>query len=371
MEDLPKRTPLSAVHEASGARMMEFGGWWMPVQYKGILDEHRAVRSAAGLFDISHMGQLLVGGKDSEAWLNAMLTNDVRHLGDGQGQYTLLLNEQGGVIDDLIIYRIEANSYFLVVNASMIEADFQWLQSRIAGHLTLVNQSDQWAGLALQGPRAQDVLRLLLGNQVELPVRNGLLSLPVPNGPVLIARTGYTGEDGFEWFCPANTAALWWNKILDAGHSFEILPCGLGARDTLRLEAGFPLNGSDLSPTHSPLEAGLSSFVKFDKGDFIGRVRLDTERSEGVKRKLVGLLMGEKTPPPRPHYPVFHSGSPVGETTSGSLSPTLGSGIAMAYLPSDMTTPGTPVEVEIRGRRFPATVAKRPMYRRPKTAAAV
>jgi len=371
MEDHPKRTPLSSVHEASGARMMEFGGWWMPVQYKGILEEHRAVRSAAGLFDISHMGQLLVDGKDSEAWLNSILTNDVRLLGDGQGQYTLLLNDQGGVIDDLIIYRIEANSYFLVVNASMIEQDFQWLQSRATGQLTLVNQSEQWAGLALQGPRSQDILHLLLGNQVELPLRNGMLSLPIPNGPVLIARTGYTGEDGFEWFCPANTAALWWDKILEAGQAFGALPCGLGARDTLRLEAGFSLHGSDLSPTHSPLEAGLSSFVKFDKGEFVGRASLDLQRSEGVKRKLVGLLMGEKTPPPRPHYPVFHSGSPASETTSGSLSPTLGAGIAMAYLPADIATPGTPVEVDIRGRRFPATVVKRPMYRRPITAATV
>lgn len=367
MEAILKRTPLASVHESLGARMMEFGGWWMPVQYKGILDEHKAVRSASGLFDISHMGQIFVSGIDSEAWLNSVLTNDVRLLLDGQGQYTLLLNEQGGVIDDLIIYRIESGSYFLVVNASMIEADFQWLRSKAAGEITLLNQSEQWAGLALQGPEAEGVLSRLLGNHVHLPVRNGLLSLPIANGPVLIARTGYTGEDGFEWFCPASMAAFWWDKILEAGNPSGILPCGLGARDTLRLEAGFPLNGSDLSPNHSPLEAGLSFFVKFDKGDFVGRTALDAQRSGGVERKLVALLMGDKSPPPRPHYPVFHADTLAGETTSGSLSPSLGAGVAMAYLPTQIANPGTPVEVGIRGRRFPAMVAKRPLYRRTKT----
>ena len=344
--------------------MMEFGGWWMPVQYKGILDEHRAVRSGVGIFDISHMGQILVGGPASEAWLNRMLTNDVRLLSDGKGQYTLLLNEQGGVIDDLIIYRKEAGSYFLVVNASKIEEDFAWLQSKREEGVTLEDQSGQWAGLAIQGPSAKDVLQHLVGPDIQLPSRNGLLSLGIPNGPILIARTGYTGEDGFEWFCPAQMAAFWWDKILQAGHGFGILPCGLGARDTLRLEAGFPLNGSDLSPTHTPLEAGLSVFVKFEKGEFIGRPALEKQRSQGVKRKLVGLVMGKKAPPPRPHYPVFQGETLTGETTSGSLSPNLGAGIAMAYLPTDLATPGTPVQVEIRGKKFPATVSKRPIYKR-------
>lgn len=346
--------------------MMEFGGWWMPVQYKGILEEHKAVRTAVGLFDISHMGQLVVSGPDSEMWLNQVLTNDVRLLDDGQGQYTLLLNESGGVIDDLIIYRVEANSYFLVVNASKIEEDVLWLQSKLSGDVTLADQSGDWAGLAIQGPAAKECLEALLGQNIQLPQKNGLLSLGIPNGPILIARTGYTGEDGFEWFCPALMAAYWWSKILELGQAFGIQPCGLGARDTLRLEAGFPLNGSDLSPKHTPLEAGLSIFVKFDKGAFTGRPVLEKQRMTGVETKLVGLIMADKTPPPRPHYPVFHANAPVGETTSGSLSPTLGSGIAMAYLPTTLASPGTLVEVEIRGKRFPATVAKRPMYRRAK-----
>ena len=344
--------------------MMEFGGWWMPVQYKGILDEHRAVRSGVGMFDISHMGQIVVSGPASEAWLNRMLTNDVRLLSDGRGQYTLLLNEQGGVIDDLILYRMGAGSYFLVVNASKIEEDFAWLQSKCEAGVTLENQRSQWAGLAIQGPAAAATLQHLVGPDTQLPARNGLLSLSIPNGPILIARTGYTGEDGFEWFCPAQMAAFWWDKILQAGHAFGILPCGLGARDTLRLEAGFPLNGSDLSPTHTPLEAGLSIFVKFDKGEFMGRPTLEAQRTHGVKRKLVGLVMGEKAPPPRPHYPVFQGDTLAGETTSGSLSPTLGAGIAMAYLPVDLAQPGASVQVEIRGKKFPATVSKRPMYKR-------
>lgn len=346
--------------------MMEFGGWWMPVQYKGILEEHKAVRTAVGVFDISHMGQFIVSGEGAESWLNHLLTNDVRLLNDGQGQYTLLLNESGGVIDDLIIYRVQANSYFLVVNASKIEEDFRWMQSRVAGDVTLENQSADWAGLAIQGPAAKECLHALLGPDMQLPPRNGLLSLVIPNGPVLLARTGYTGEDGFEWFCPSQMASYWWSKAIEAGQPLGLQPCGLGARDTLRLEAGFPLNGSDLSPDHTPLEAGLSTFVKFDKGEFVGGAALEKQRVTGVEVKLVGLLMGDKTPPPRPHYRVFHQNNSVGETTSGSLSPTLGSGIAMAYLPSHLATPGTLVEVEIRGKRFPATVAKRPMYRRSK-----
>jgi aminomethyltransferase len=370
MEPKPKPTPLAPVHEALGARMMEFGGWWMPVQYKGILDEHRAVRSAAGLFDISHMGQVFVSGPDSEHFLNALLTNDVSALRDGRGQYTLLLNKEGGVIDDLLLYRLSAGSYLLLVNASKIEEDFEWIKSHAAGEVSVENQSDLWAGLALQGPEAATILARLLGPDVPLPSRNSISSLAIPNGPVLVARTGYTGEDGFEWFCPAQTAALWWDKILASGSDLGLLPCGLGARDTLRLEAGLPLNGSDLSPSHTPIEAGLSAFVKLGKGPFTGSNALEAQLRDGVTRKLVGLMMPEKTPPPRPHYPVLHEGVVLGETTSGSLSPTLGRGIAMAYVPAACAEPGTQLEVEVRGRRFPATVVKRPMYRRPPASAA-
>lgn len=359
-----KRTPLASVHESLGARMIEFGGWWMPVQYQGILEEHRAVRTQAGLFDISHMGQIFVTGTGSGAWLNRLLTNDLCRLSDGEGQYTLLLNERGGIIDDLICYRLEPDHHLLLVNASKIEEDLLWLQSRAVAAVRVDDQSTLWAGLALQGPHAAAILQTLLGPDIVLPDRNRIVSLGIPNGPVLLARTGYTGEDGFEWFCPATSAPIWWETMLDAGRPSGLVPCGLGARDTLRLEAGFPLNGADLSPEHTPVEAGLNPFVKMDKGDFTGRSVLAGQLSAGPVRRLVALVMEGKTPPPRPHYPVFHEGNPAGETTSGSLSPTLGQGIAMAYLPTDLCPPGTKLEVEIRGRRFPALVAKRPLYRR-------
>jgi aminomethyltransferase len=360
-----KRTPLARIHEALGARMIDFGGWWMPVQYQGILEEHRAVRDHAGIFDISHMGELFITGPGAEAWLNRMLSNDVARLENGQGQYTLLLNDRGGVIDDLLCYKLGADHYLLVVNASKIEEVFLWLQSHADAGLTLENQSDLWAGLAIQGPASATLLQSLLGPDILLPARNRILTLGIPNGPVLLARTGYTGEDGFEWFCPAQTAPIWWDKLLEAGRPFGLLPCGLGARDTLRLEAGFPLNGADLSPEHTPLEAGLSAFVKLDKGEFSGKSALKNQHEAGIPRQLVALVMEGKTPPPRPHYPVFNDGLQIGETTSGSLCPTLGQGIAMAYLPSRLCSPGTRVEVEIRGRRHPAMVAKRPLYRRP------
>ena len=364
MDAALQRTPLATVHESLGARMIEFGGWWMPVHYQGILEEHRAVRTQAGLFDISHMGEIFVTGPRSGPWLNHLLTNDLSRLSRGEGQYTLLLNPQGGVIDDLICYQLEPDHHLLLVNASKIEEDLLWLQSHATADIRVDDQSPLWAGLALQGPRAARILHALLGPDLVLPARNRIESLGIPNGPVLLARTGYTGEDGFEWFCPATSAPIWWQKLLDAGRPEGLVPCGLGARDTLRLEAGFPLNGADLSPSHTPLEAGLSTFVKMDKGDFIGRSVLASQQSTGPTRRLVALVMEGKTPPPRPHYPVFHQDTPVGETTSGSLSPTLAQGIAMAYLPTALSTPGTRVAVEIRGRRFPAVVSKRPLYRR-------
>lgn len=362
-----KRTPLAPVHESLGARMIDFGGWWMPVQYQGIMEEHRAVRTQAGLFDISHMGEIFVTGTGAEVWLNRVLTNDVVRLADGEGHYTLLLNAQGGVIDDLLCYRLEAGHYLLLVNASKIEEDLLWLQSHADAGVEVNDQSGLWAGLALQGPNSCAVLTALLGPDFALPARNRIDSLPIPNGPVLLARTGYTGEDGFEWFCPAQTAPIWWDRLLETGHPYGLVPCGLGARDTLRLEAGFSLNGADLSPAHTPLEAGLSAFVKMDKGDFLGRNALATQQAAGLKHGLVALVMEGKAPPPRPHYPVFNGDTPVGETTSGTLSPTLGQGIAMAYLPAALCAPGTRVEVEIRGRRFPALVSKRPLYRRKPT----
>lgn len=356
-----KKTPLHAEHVRLGGKLIGFGGWDMPVQYSGIMDEHHAVRLGLGVFDISHMGQFFVAGAGSAAWLNRMLTNNVERLAIGQGQYTLMLNEAGGVIDDLLIYRICDDDWLLVVNASMIDEDFAWLQSRLMDGVTLVNRSDAYAGIAVQGPKAAAWFEAYVGGKCGAPARNQIVRLEVGGGHTFIARTGYTGEDGFELFCPAASAVQVWNEVLASGAAFGIKPCGLGARDTLRLEMCYPLNGNDLSPTHSPIEAGLGFFVDLQKADFIGRSVLAAQKENGPMRKLAAFKMQGPTPPPRSHYGVWKDGVHVGETCSGGLSPTLSCGVGMAYLPTAATAPGTSIEIDIRGRRFPAVVEKKPL----------
>lgn len=357
-EDL-KRTPLEASHIALGARMVPFGGWNMPVQYTSILNEHAAVRETVGIFDISHMGQFVVGGPGATAWLQTMLTNDVSSLAIGQGQYTMMLNDQGGIIDDLIIYRTAESEYFLVVNASMIDADYEWLVKHQPADGAIRNESGFWAGLAIQGRKAQELYAKVIPGQ-PLPPRNGYYRT---DENIIICRTGYTGEDGFEFFCPAAEAESWWAKWIEAGAT----ACGLGARDTLRLEMGYPLNGNDLSPTHTPLEAGLGFFVDLSK-DFIGKETLAKQKETGLTRKLVGVQYLEKGAPPRAHYPVLSSdGSIIGELSSGALSPSLMTGIGMAYLPIEHSKIGTPLFIDIRGRQTPAKVVIKPFYRAAKS----
>ncbi len=335
---------------AHGARLVPFAGWSMPVQYTGITDEHLAVRQSAGVFDISHMGEFFVSGPGAEAWLNGLLTNDVAKLGVGEGQYTLLLNERGGVIDDLIVYRMEDEHYFLVVNASKIEEDAAWLRAKLpAAGVTFEDRSAEYAGLAVQGPKAGELLPFL-------PPRNGVKL----SGSAIICRTGYTGEDGFELFCPADAGAAWFERFVQAGAK----PCGLGARDTLRLEMCYPLNGNDLSPDRTPLEAGLGFFVALDKPAFTGRDVLAAQKAAGMHDKLCALKLTEKGPPLRAHYPVVAGGERVGELCSGGISPSLGLGIGMAYLPAAHAKPGTRVEIDIRGRLFAAEVVKKPFYRK-------
>jgi aminomethyltransferase len=271
-----------------------------------------------------------------------------------------MLNENGGVIDDLIIYRLAEDEWFLVVNASMIEEDYAWLSGRLDAGLTLRNESAAYAGMAIQGPNAPAVFAALTEG-ATLPPRNGIAQIDAPQGPVIICRTGYTGEDGFELFCPAEDGHNWWSRAMEAGAS----PCGLGARDTLRLEVGYPLNGNDLSPTRTPLEAGLGFFVDLEKGDFTGRSVLAAQKAAGVPSKLAGIRMVDKSPPPRAHYAVFHQGTQVGELCSGGVSPSLGSGIGMAYLPPAAAAIGTALEIDIRGKRWPAEVVKKPFYRKP------
>jgi aminomethyltransferase len=359
-----KSTALYEEHVRLGARVIPFGGWKMPVQYGGIVQEHHAVRNAIGMFDISHMGQFVTEGSGVAAWLNRMLTNNVDKLEDGGGQYTLLLNDKGGIIDDLIIYRVGPERFFLVVNASRTEEDFAWLDRQRPSEVNLRNRSDQYGGVAIQGPKTEELFTKLLGGPGKLPARNQILDTDINRVPVSIARTGYTGEDGVEVFFPAEQAAAFWNHVLDVGKPLGLLPCGLGARDTLRLEMCYPLNGSDLSPEHNPIEAGLGFFVDLTKSDFIGREVVAKAKAEGPAQKLAPFRMEGKGPPPRPHYAVFKDGLRIGEVTSGTLSPSLNYGIGMAYLSPENAKIGSKIEIEIRGQKFPAQIEKKPLYKK-------
>jgi len=359
-----KKTPLSEEHARLGAKMIPFGDWIMPVQYSGILEEHQAVRNNVGVFDISHMGQLVATGPTAGAWLNEMLTNNTQKLEVGTGQYTFLLNESGGIIDDLIVYRTAPQEFLLVVNASRTDEDFAWLERHRPNNISLSNRSADYAGLAIQGPRVVDLFHAILGNDLDLPPRNAIVDLAQKGKELLIARTGYTGEDGVEVFFPAKDAAMVWNEVLDKGKAFGIRPCGLGARDTLRLEMCYPLNGSDLSPARNPLEAGLGFFVDLTKPKFKGRDVLLKVKENGSARKLAAFRMDGKGPPPRPHYSVFNNGERIGEVTSGTLSPSLNYGIGMAYIDAPNTKTGSKIDIEIRGQKFPATIEKKPLYKK-------
>jgi len=354
-----KRTPLYAAHLECGAKMVPFGGWEMPVQYSGILEEHAAVRERAGLFDISHMGEFLVAGPNAERALNDLLTNDVKKIAVGQAQYTLLCNDTGGIVDDLIAYRIEPSVFLIIVNASNIEKDFTWMNVRATNSVALDNLSDKTAAVALQGPAAVKVLPVA----ANIP-HFGVARLAVFGKQCWVARTGYTGEDGFEIVCDAADAPALWAGLLESGKPFGIKPCGLGARDTLRLEMCYPLHGNDITEETTPMEAGLGKFVSLDKGLFVGRDVLAEQKENGVSRKLIAFKMTGKSPPPRPHYAILAGGRKVGEITSGTQSPTLGMGIGMGYVETAEAQAGKPVEIEIRGKRFPAVIEKKPILKR-------
>lgn len=364
-EGAQKKTPLYDEHVRLGAKMIPFGDWMMPVQYSGIIDEHQAVRNNVGVFDISHMGQVVATGSRAGTWLNEMLTNNIDKLEVGTGQYTFLLNERGGIIDDLIVYRTAPETFLLVVNASRTDEDFAWLRKHVGENATLENRSADFGGLAIQGPRVVELLKAFLGDDAELPARNQIKDFDCCGRKVTIARTGYTGEDGVEVFFPAADAAKIWDGLLEKGKGLGIRPCGLGARDTLRLEMCYPLNGSDLSPEHNPIEAGLGFFVDLKKPTFIGREVLADAKENGTPNRLVAFRMKSKGPPPRPHYSVWRDGQRIGEVTSGSLSPSLNEGIGMAYVASAHTKAGTEIEIEVRDRKLPAIIEKKPLYRKP------
>lgn len=350
-----KSSPLSEIHQKLGAKLLPFAGWEMPIQYAGIVSEHRAVRDSLGIFDISHMAQFDLSGSGAGDWLNSLLTNDVAALGDGEGQYTLMLNEKGGVIDDMIIYRWSEDHFFLVVNASKESEDWDWLNSHLSGPVKLANNSSDLGAVAVQGPDTQSAWSDMRPDWI-LPERNGIAEFP---GGVIVCRTGYTGEDGFELFAPIEAIGNWFTEFLEAGAT----PCGLGARDTLRLEKCYPLNGSDLGPEKTPLEAGLGFFVKLGKADgFIGSDVLVQQKADGLLSRLVALKSVGKSPPPRHDFEVAlpDGGDVISTLTSGSHSPSLGTGIAMAYLPAESAKTGTLVDVIIRDRRFPFEVVKKP-----------
>ncbi|MFL6514914.1 MAG: glycine cleavage system aminomethyltransferase GcvT [Chthoniobacterales bacterium] len=361
-----KKTPLYQEHVRLGAKIIPFGGWLMPVHYTSIVDEHQTVRTNVGMFDISHMGQFVVAGTGAGAWLNEMLTNNIEKLGNGQGQYSFLLNERGGVIDDLIAYRLGGEQFLLVVNASKIDEDFAWLDQHRRSHagITLLNRSADYGAIAIQGPRTVELFTALLSGSGELPARNRLADLSLNQIAVSVARTGYTGEDGVEVFFRAADATKVWNLFLERGAQFGVKPCGLGARDTLRLEMCYPLNGSDLSAERNPIEAGLGFFVDLNKPKFIGRDVLASAKEHGSPEKLIAFRMSGKGPPPRPHYTVFADGTRVGEVTSGTASPSLNYGIGMAYVATPSGTIGRGIEIEIRGTKFPATIEKKPLYKK-------
>jgi len=358
-----KRTPLYAAHRRAGARIVEFAGWEMPVQYTGVIEEHRAVRGHAGLFDVSHMGEIEVRGAAALEVCQRITANDVARVKLFQAQYNLLLNDHGGVVDDVIIYRVKAEAYLICVNASNIEKDFAWIRDHARGAVEVDNQSAMYAQLALQGPAAQAVLQPLTALKLAELKSFHFAFADVATIRCLVARTGYTGEDGFELYCHAQDGEKLWNDLLSAGAPAGLVPVGLGARDTLRLEKAYPLYGHELDDSTTPLEAGLDWVVKWAKPDFIGREVMVKQKADGVRRKLVGLEL-LRPGIARGDYQLLKSGSNVGQVTSRTMSPTLGKAIALGYVSSEESRVDNVIEVEIRSRRVSAKIVPIPFYRR-------
>lgn len=352
------RTPLEAEHRTLGAHMAPFAGWLMPIEYRGTLAEHRAVREAVGLFDLTHLGKVIVEGPESLDVLQRVFTNDVSRVDVGGAQYNMQLNDRGGIVDDLIVYRIGARRYLVVPNAANTGKVHAALLELASPGVDVVLRADLCL-LAPQGPKSFDLVREVFPEATSLEYMHGK-EMTYLDQPVVVSRSGYTGERGFELFVPETLAAELWRELLRLGKPLGIEACGLGARDTLRLEMGYPLHGNDISEERTPLEAGLSWAVALDKGEFIGRKALLDQKEEGIPSRLWGLRMKDRLIP-RPHYPVLAGGEQAGETTSGTFSPTLKVGIAMAYLsPRDRSHAGDEVEIDVRGRRGRAEVVKPP-----------
>lgn len=359
-----RQTPFHSHHSAAGAKLIDFGGWEMPLQYVGIIAEHKRVRSAVGLFDVSHMGELRVVGPQALAAVRYLVTNDVEIV-DGQAQYTCMCKPDGGVVDDLIVYRVSETDILLCVNASNQEKDYAWAKSQLEGRfdVSVTDQSADWAQVAIQGRGAVATLGALTDCDLTAIKYFWFAQATVAGVEgCIIARTGYTGEDGFEVFIPAAEAAPVWPAILAAGEAHGIGPIGLGARDTLRLEARLHLYGNDMDESTTALQAALGWCTKLRGDDFIGRDAMRQQRKDGLGKRLVGMTVTGRIP--RPHCAIVSDGETVGEVTSGTRSPTLGSGIALGYVPTSLAKPGTTFQIDVRGRTAEAVVVRGPFYKR-------
>jgi aminomethyltransferase len=373
LENALRRTPLYAAHQRLGARFVPFGGWEMPVQYTGVIEEHLAVRREAGLFDVSHMGEVAVRGPKALQFLQQLTSNDVSKLAPGRAQYSLLLNPQGGVVDDIIVYRLAEKEYLLCVNAGTTAKDVAWIREQNSFGASVEDVSDQFAQIAVQGPRAAELAALVLqrgAGELDEKVFPPFAVKPYRPSPlrdqVLAARTGYTGEDGFEIFCTPRDAEPLWNQLLDHGAKLGVRPAGLGARDTLRLEACYPLYGHELRDDIDALTSGLGWVVKFSKGDFIGKPALEKRQAAGAERKLCGIEPVEAAIF-REGYRVFSGdGAEIGWVTSGTKTPFVNRAIALAFVDIRLSEPGAELFVEVRHRRVRAKVAPIPFYKRQK-----
>jgi len=363
-----KRTPLYECHREAGGKMVPFAGWEMPVQYSGVMEEHRAVRTAAGLFDVSHMGEVRVRGAGALGFLQRLTPNDVSKLAPGRAHYSGLLTERATYIDDLLIYRLGDEDFLVVVNASNADRDFEWMAAKNEqdpeNAAEVTNVSDDYALLALQGPKALAILAPLASLDVSTLRYYGFAQGEVAGVPALISRTGYTGEDGVELYLAPGDAPAVWRRLLAAGAPHGLVPAGLGARDTLRLEAGMALYGHEIDETTTPLEAGLAWVVKLGKGDFLGRDVLAFQQAEGVKRKLVGFEVVGRGIGRQGHAVLDEAGNPVGVVTSGTFSPTFEKALGMAYVPVGLDTPGTRLALDVRGKPVEAQVVALPFYTR-------
>lgn len=360
-----RRTPLNALHRASGARLVDFSGWEMPVFYSGILDEHHAVRTAVGLFDVSHMGEIEIRGPEAFRLTDFVTTNAVARLKTGQAQYSALLYPHGGFVDDILVHKVADNHYFLCVNASNQQKDYEHIRAVNRFDAQVVYASDRYAQLAVQGPRALETLQPLTSADLVSLRYYHFLDGEVAGTPCRIARTGYTGEDGFEVYAPPPEAPRLWELLMEAGQEFALRPCGLGARNTLRLEARMALYGHEIDASITPLEADLAWIVKMDKGDFLGREALAAQLARGVRRKLIGFEMRGRGIA-RDGYEVFLDGAPAGWVTSGGPSPTLKKNIGLCYLPVERAQIGVTIQILIREQLVEAVTVPTPFYKRPK-----